>query len=201
MKTTVTVDEVMALQPCYTREKLEAMAAGRASMTLVEVCDLPVPAEDLLWLLLRPEFLPEPAIHALACNFAEHSLMRERDRGREPDARSWAAIETKRRWLRGEASDQDLAAAWSAAWSAARDAARSAAWSAARSAAWSAAWSAARDAAWDAARDAAWSAARSAARDAAWSAAWSAARDAEQKWQLQQVRSALIALSGDNPGQ
>jgi hypothetical protein len=56
--------------------------------------------------------------------------------------------------------DESLrAAAWAAAWDAARDAA----WAAARDAAWAAA----RDAAWAAARDAAWAA----ARDAAWAAA------------------------------
>jgi hypothetical protein len=56
----------------------------------------------------------------------------------------------------------DAAAAWDAAW----DAARAAAWDAA----WAAAWAAARDAAWDAAWAAAWDAAWDAARAAAWDA-------------------------------
>jgi hypothetical protein len=47
-----------------------------------------------------------------------------------------------------------------------------------RAAAWAAAWDAARDAAWAAARDAAWAAARDAAWAAARDAAWAAARDA-----------------------
>ena len=66
--------------------------------------------------------------------------------GEEPDPSSWAALETKRRWLRGEATNDELSAAESAAWSAARSAAESAA----ESAAWSAAWSAAESAAWSA---------------------------------------------------
>jgi hypothetical protein len=66
--------------------------------------------------------------------------------------------------------EKTLAAAWDAAWAAARDAA----WDAA----WAAAWDATRDAAWAAARDAAWAAARDAAWDAAWAAAWAAARAA-----------------------
>jgi hypothetical protein len=45
-----------------------------------------------------------------------------------------------------------------------------------RAAAWAAAWDAARDAAWAAARDAAWAAARDAAWAAARDAAWAAAR-------------------------
>ena len=85
-----------------------------------------------------------------------------------------------------EAARLDAAAAWDAAWAAARDAARAAAcWDAARAAAcWDAARAAARDAARDAARaaacwDAAWAAARDAARAAAcWDAARAAARDA-----------------------
>jgi hypothetical protein len=88
------------------------------------------------------------------------------------------------------AMDAAWAAAMDAAWAAARDAAWDAARDAARAAAWAAAWDAARrdaawaaamDAAWDAARDAAWAAAWAAAwdaakRDAAWAAAWAAAR-------------------------
>ena len=69
-----------------------------------------------------------------------------------------------------QAVRQDAAAAWDAAWAAAR----AAAWDAARAAARAAAW----DAAWAAARAAAWAAAWAAARAAAWDAAWDAARDA-----------------------
>jgi len=102
-------------------------------------------------------------LHEFSCRCAEDALALTD----KPDPRSVAAIETKRRWLRGEASDSELDAAWAAARDA-MDAARTA-W-AAKDAAWDA-----RDAAWaakDAARaamDAAW-----AARDAAWDAAWAA---------------------------
>ena len=104
------------------------------------------------------------------------------------DDRPRRAIEAAKECIKKQ-SAKNIAAAWSAArsaaWSAesARSArsARSAAWSAARSAAWSArSAESARSAAWSArsARSAAWSAARSAARSAAWSAR-SAARSAE----------------------
>jgi len=94
-------------------------------------------------------------LHEFACWCAEQALIREREAGREPDPRSWAAIEAKRKWLCGEISDKELAAAWDAAWAAARAAARAAAWAAARAAAgataWDAAWAAAGATAWDAA--------------------------------------------------
>jgi len=120
------------------------------------------------------------------------------------DHRLRDTIATVRRYAHSEATDDELAAARSAAadaiaaaaaaWSvaAARSAAADAARSAAAAAAWSvdadaagwcaaaAAWSAA-DAAWSATADAAWSAA-----DAARSAA-AAARSAERKWQEERL--------------
>jgi hypothetical protein len=112
----------------------------------------------------------EHELRAFACDVAEEALTKEREAGREPDARSWNAIAVARRYNAGEATKEELAAA--------RDAARAAAWAAARDAAWAAAWDATRDAAWAAARDAATAAASAAARDAARDAAWAAARDA-----------------------
>ena len=82
------------------------------------------------------------------------------------------------------------AAAWVAAWVAAR----TAAWEAAGDAARAAAWVAARDAAWEATRDAAWAAARVAARDAAWVAAWAAAMDAA--WAAAWAAAAAAEIQG-----
>jgi hypothetical protein len=131
-----------------------------------------------------------------------------------PDQRSLAACDVAARFANGEASAEELAAAWDAAraaagdaaWAAAGDAAWAAAWAAAwdaamaaaRAAAWAAAGAAAGDAAWDAAGDAAWAAAvnaaRAAAGDAAWDAAWAAARAAA--WAAQ-YRQLLAMLGGD----
>jgi hypothetical protein len=69
-------------------------------------------------------------LHEFACRCAETALKT----AKVEDVRCWAAIETKRKWLKGEATDAELAAAWAAAWDAARDAARDAAWAAARTA-------------------------------------------------------------------
>ena len=94
----------------------------------------------------------ERVLHLFACAVAEDALKMERKAGRETDTRSWATIETKRKWTEGSATDNEL------------DAARAAAWAAASAAAWAAesaaAWAAASAAASAAERAAAWAAAR-----------------------------------------
>jgi hypothetical protein len=110
-----------------------------------------------------------------------------------PDPRSIAAIDTAERYANGQATAEELAAAWDAAWDAARAAAWDAAWAAARAAARAAAWAAA----WDAARDAAWAAAWDAARAAARDAARAAARDAARDTALQNYSGWLLEMCGE----
>ena len=88
-------------------------------------------------------------LHEAACVFAEGAL----HSSKITDPRSWAAIEAKRKWLRGEITDKELAAAGDAAWDASWYIARAAAWAAADAASWAAAWAAAKAAAWDAQND------------------------------------------------
>ena len=104
----------------------------------------------------------------------------ERVRHLMTDPRSTHVLDVAARHLRGEATDEELAAARYAAWDAARAAARAAAWSAALAAARDAARDAARAAALAAALHAALHAARSAAWDAALAAAWDAERAAQR---------------------
>ena len=141
----------------------------------------------------------ERALHELACTYAEDVLpIYEKDYPK--DKRPRKAIETKRKWLDGKATDRQLAAARAAA----GDAARDAAWDAARAAARAAAVDAARDAAgaaavaaaWaaavDAPVDAAWDTARDAARAAAWATAWAAARAKYQQWANDALTVAML---------
>ena len=182
MKTKITVADILNLNPCgsrYTEEYLAVLFGGRNSVTAKEILlDTRVPAEDKLWVVLREEFLPEALLYEFACFVAESLLQAERAEGREPDVRSWAAIEARRSWLRGEIDDTTLAAARAAAW----DAVRAAAWDAAMAAAW--------DAAMVASRDAAWAAVWAATRAAAGVAARIASRDAA-------ARAAARAAAGD----
>lgn len=152
-------------------EQLARYRAMRDEWTALDILRLDdVPAYDRLRLVLREELIDEPVLHEFACRRAERALSLVC----EPDKRSIAAIETKRAWLRGECSDDDLAAARAAAWDAECAASSTAAWDAA----WEAAWDAASAAVSAAERDAE-SAAANAARSAAWAAACAAEMAAE----------------------
>ena len=160
---TVTVEQFRKFGPCWLetaegRKRYARVAAMRDEWSALDVLALDgVSNEDKLWAVLREEFIDAPVLHEYACRCAEYALTFVR----EPDSRSIAAIEAKRKWLRGEISNDDLTAARAAAWAAARAAAAWAAWAAAR----------------DAARAAAAWAANAAARAA--NAAWAAAREHE----------------------
>ena len=97
----------------------------------------------------------ERTARLFACDCAE-AVLHLHEEKYPGDDRPRMAIETARRYARGEATTKELAAARDAAWDAA----------------WAATWAAARDATWAATWDAARAAARDAARAAAWDAAW-----------------------------
>ena len=166
---TVTYDEFLGFSPCWLddvekAERLKEIGKRKDNWTALDVLALEdVDAGDRLWAVLREEFLPADLLHEFACQCAEKALENYDD----PDPRSIAAITAKRKWLRGEITDEEL--------SEAEDAARHAA----REAAWCAAWCAAQAAAWDTAREAAW--------EAAWCAAWDTAREAARDEQLEML--------------
>ena len=74
--------------------------------------------------VLREDFLPANLLHEYACRCADYALSKIDD----PDPRSIQAVDAKRKWLRGEITDEELAAAGAAARDAAWDAACAAAW-------------------------------------------------------------------------
>ena len=117
----------------------------------------------VLWMLDATQLL-----HEFACRCAEDALALVA----QPDARSVEAIAAKRKWLKGEITDEELDAASAAAW----DASDVALAAAAGAAAWDAASAAASAAARDAARAASWAAA-----EAAWAAAEAARAAARAK--------------------
>ena len=126
---TVTPEQFKEFGPCWLetaagRKRYARVAAMRDEWSALDVLALDgVSNEDKLWAVLREEFIDAPVLHEYACRCAEYALTFVR----EPDSRSIAAIEAKRKWLRGEISNDDLTAARAAA---------------ARAAAWTAAWTA-----------------------------------------------------------
>ena len=164
----VTLDKFLSFNPCWRnsekgrrRLRYYARKLGGSADALEILALRMIPAKDRLWAVLRAEFIPAPILHEFACRCAEDALSRIDN----PDPRSINAIVVKRRWIAGEATDEELAAAEADAWAAARTA------RAAR-AAWAAAWAAAEAAA-ETAWAAAWAAAEAAA-ETAWAAAWAA---------------------------
>jgi hypothetical protein len=163
---TITIDEIIALEPrsAYPPERIRALAGGKEHWSALEILAWEdIPAEHRLRLVHREELINAPLLHEAACRYAERALARLP----EPDPISVDLLALKRRWVRGEVSDEELAAA------------RSAAVYAAVYATEAAARYAARDAAWNAATDAARNAARYAATDAAQEAAWEAERESQ----------------------
>ena len=140
----VTLEEFKKFSPCWLEDKenakkLEEIGRRKEQWTALDILDLPdeeVSSSDKLWAVLREELIDAPVLHEFACRCAEEALKLVDN----PDPRSVAAIEAKRKWLRGEIGNDALQAAREAAW---------AAWTASE-AAWDAR-AAARDAAWDAA--------------------------------------------------
>ena len=129
----VTYDQVLSWNPCWLKTaegkiKLEEIGKRRERWTVWDVLELPeseVSKEDKMWAVLREELIDAPVLHEFACRCAEEALKLVDN----PDPRSVAAIEAKRRWLRGEIPDRELEDARAAA-RAACDAAWAAAWAA-----------------------------------------------------------------------
>ena len=158
----ITLITLMSWRPCppYPRGRIKRLFAGRKRITWRGVAKCRIPAADRLWVLLRTELVDEAILFEFACDVAERALMAERAAGREPHADSWDAIAVKRRWLKGEATDEDLRQAHVAA----------------HATIYNAAHVAAHAATCDTARDAAYIAALAAALAATYAA--------EREWQL-----------------
>lgn len=121
MSRTVTVEQVLSWRPCepYRRGRIEALFAGRQELSALEILALDIPAEHRLWAVLREDLIAAETLHEFACRCAESVLYSERAAGREPDLSCWAAIEAKRKWLRGEITDRELRTVEAASWRAA----------------------------------------------------------------------------------
>lgn len=166
---TITYDDFVSFKPCWLADEeeryeyaaqLARYRAMRDEWSAIDILRLDdVDVEDRMWLVLREELIDAPFLHEFACRCAERALSRID----KPDERSVAAIEARRKWMRGEISDDEMDAACAAA----------------------------RDAAWYAAWYAACAAVRDVPCAEAWYAAWDAAWDAEREWQIAELMKML----------
>jgi hypothetical protein len=103
----ITTDLIMDLKPCYQwpRARVERAvdAAGGDLVTLLRS----IPPEDALWMVLREDFIPAPALHELACKYAEDALAAF-EAAHPNDKRPRDAIEISRSWARGDITDKQL---------------------------------------------------------------------------------------------
>jgi hypothetical protein len=127
--------------------------------------------DDAIW-ALRSIDAPEVRLFAVRCVRQIQHLI--------SDERSLNALDVSEMYAVGNATSEEISAAWDAAWAASWDAALDAARAAVREAAQAEALDAAREAARAEARDAALAASWDDALDAA-REAWEAARDAQQR--------------------
>ena len=169
---TINNELIRSFSPCY--DPSEKNIPDDETLTVVEAVAKyrsSVPAQDIIWVLCRNEFLTDKDLRLFAVWCAREALKLDSN----PDERSINACDVAESFANGEATSEELAAARDAA----LDAASAAAWAAARAAALAAAsaaaWAPARAAASAAARDAA----SAAALDAALAAASAAARAAQ----------------------
>jgi hypothetical protein len=217
-----TVQDILNFRPCdeYTQERIEKLfklVGCKKYVTLPKIFKADIPVQDLFWLVLRPEFIPEKQLHEIGIWCFERIAQPIWEKYYPNDNRPQEAIRIKKLWLKNKATDEELAAAraaageaagaaaWAAARAAAGAAAREAAWAAAREAARAAAWEAAGAAAWEAAWEAAGEAARAAARaaagEAAWAAAWAAAREAAWAATWEAAGEAAWEAAGEAAGE
>jgi hypothetical protein len=182
----VTIDQVMAWSPCYTKEKITELFGKRKTLSAMNILDLDIPAKDRVWAALHDDLFEQKDLILLACEFARSTLHIFEDKYPD-DKRPRLAIEMAEKVVSGEATEEQAAWAAEAAGAAAR-AAEEAAGAAAEAAA-----RAAAEAAW--AAMAAWEAARAAAEAAAGAAA-RAARAAEQEKQVEIIRTYIEQVRG-----
>lgn len=109
-----------------------------------------VPAQDILWLLLRNEFYTDKQLRLFAVWCAREALKLVDN----PNERSINACDVSERYANGEVTDEELHAARNAAWYAARNAERDVEMAAERAATLTVAWAAEMAVAWAAERSA-----------------------------------------------
>ena len=128
----VKLEEILKSGSCYSEDRIRELVGKRKSISLKNLLDMDISDADKVWAFSYLSFVDDRDKRLFACACAENVLHIYESRY-PGDNRPGQAIEVARRYANGEATIEELRAAWaaSAAASAAGWAASDAAWAAA----------------------------------------------------------------------
>lgn len=110
MKTVITYDDILALNPCYNPIKY---IPKDWKGTVLDICNMDdVKSEDKLWVVLREEFISEKVLRLFAvacCREIQHLMT---------DPRSLKALDVAEAYANGKATKEELRTAANAAYAA-----------------------------------------------------------------------------------
>ena len=102
----------LKINTCCSSAKILEIAGKYAELSALDILRLTdIPAEDRLQLALSIHLTPRKTMHLFACLCAEQALTN----ANVTDIRCWNAIKTKRLWLNGNTSGEELSKARRAA--------------------------------------------------------------------------------------
>lgn len=110
----VTVDGVMALKPCYSREHVTRLFAGRPHVSAADIASAAISYDNRIWLLLRlaPREVWLPAVYRAAERAIRHACWALHNAGLHDDAEELACAAPT--IVSGAAAEAAGAAAWAA---------------------------------------------------------------------------------------
>lgn len=100
----LTVSDIMALEPCYSEDKIIKLFGGRDKLSLLDILDLDIPTEDKVWVLTRPGVLSDALFNEFAALTADRAVRQHCLSCGLPAVEAWAV-----KWLNG--SDRSAEAA------------------------------------------------------------------------------------------
>lgn len=76
LKQTITYDQITPWLPCdgYTQRTIKAFMGQRPEMRVRDWLKLSIPIRDRLWVVARPDIIPEDKLRLLCADYAEHVL-------------------------------------------------------------------------------------------------------------------------------
>lgn len=103
---TLTVSDIMALRPCYSESRVRELFGDRESLSLVEILQLDIPAEDRIWVLTRECVCDRDLLLAWVNGVADRAVRKYCLECGNTAVEAWA-----RGWLDGTDRSQAAAAA------------------------------------------------------------------------------------------